>query len=86
MRRIFWLGLGIGFGAGAAVAASRWMQRQAERLAPPNLARKASSAIAGAGSGAGQTVADVAAEFRKGYAEREAQLRASGLVPDDAAP
>jgi len=82
MRRVFWLGLGIGFGAAAALAASRFVQRQAERLAPPNLARKASSAIAGAGSDAGDTVAAVAAEFRKGYAEREAELRASGLVRD----
>ena len=84
MRRLFWLGVGIGFGAASALAASRWMQRQAERLSPPNVARRASRAVAGAGSDAGATLTAVASEFRKGYAEREAELRASGLVPDDA--
>ena len=82
MRQVFWLGLGIGFGAAGALAASRWMQRQAERLAPQNLARRAGRVLADAGSGAGDTFAAAAAEFRKGMHEREAELRASGLVAD----
>jgi len=82
MRRLFWLGLGIGVGAVGALAGSRWVQRQAERLAPANLARNARSAIADAGGGATETLASVAGEFRRGMAEREAELRASGLVPD----
>jgi hypothetical protein len=84
MRRLFWLGLGIGFGATGALAASRWVQRQAERLAPPTIARRASRALAGAGGDAGETLAAAAGEFRKGMAEREAELRAAGLVRDTA--
>ena len=82
MRRLFWFGLGMGAGAAGALATSRWLQRQAQRLAPANLARGARSAIAGAGGDAGETLAAAAAEFRKGMAEREAELRASGLVAD----
>ena len=82
MRRLFWFGAGIGFGAAGALALSRWVQRQAERLAPPNLARRAGGAITNAGGAAGETLASAAAEFRRGMAEREAELRAAGLIDD----
>ena len=85
MRRLFWFGAGIGFGAAAALAASRWVGRQAERLAPPNLARRAGAAITTAGGDAGEILAAAAAEFRKGMADREAELRAAGLI-DDGSP
>jgi len=82
VRRLFWFGVGVGAGAAGALAASRWVGRQAERLAPANLARSARGAIAGAGGDASETLVAAAQEFRKGMAEREAELRASGLVPD----
>ena len=40
MRRTFWLAMGLGAGATGAVMASRWVRRQARRMAPPNLARQ----------------------------------------------
>ncbi len=73
MRRIFWLALGLGAGATGAVMASRWMKRQAERLAPANLAQQA---IAGVGE-LGRLAGEFLDEFRAGAAVKEAEIRAS---------
>jgi len=72
MRRIFWLALGLGAGATSAFLAARWMRRQAQAI-PANLARQASQGVQDLGALAAQTVED----FRRGMAEKEADLRAS---------
>ena len=41
MRRLFWVALGLGAGAAGAIIASRFVQRQAAKVAPANLAREA---------------------------------------------
>jgi hypothetical protein len=41
MRRIFWLALGLGAGAVGAVMTLRFARRQANKVAPANLAREA---------------------------------------------
>lgn len=73
MRRIFWLAMGLGAGATAAVMAGRWARRQAERMAPPNLARRAGRAIQGMGA----VVADAGREFSRAMTEKESELRDS---------
>ena len=73
MRRIFWLALGLGAGATGAVLAARWMRKQAQAMAPANLARQAGRGIQDVGALAGEAVE----EFRRGMAEKEAEVRAS---------
>lgn len=41
MRRLFWVALGLGAGAAGAIIASRFVRRQAAKVAPANLAREA---------------------------------------------
>jgi hypothetical protein len=77
MRRLFWLATGLGAGATGTILLSRWFQRQAERLAPPNLARQAGRVVTAAGADLAGTVATAIEAFREGMAEREAELRAS---------
>jgi hypothetical protein len=74
VRRIFWLAMGLGAGATAAFMASRWARRQAERMAPANVARQAGGVLRDAGS----LLAEAASDFRAGMVEREAEIR-SGL-------
>lgn len=71
-RRLFWMSLGLGAGAAGAVMASRWMRRQADRVAPANLVREAGRGLMGLGG----ELAERLGEFRAGMAEREAELRA----------
>ena len=73
MRRIFWLAVGLGAGATAVVMVNRWAHRQAQRVAPANLAREAGAAMRDLGS----LLGEVAKEFRMGMEEREAELRSS---------
>lgn len=73
MRRIFWLAMGLGAGVTAAVMVSRWARRQAERMAPPNLARQAGETFRDVGS----LVTEALTEFRKGMTEKESEVRAS---------
>jgi hypothetical protein len=73
MRRIFWLAVGLGAGATAAIMMARWTRRQAERMAPPHLAHQAGEAFRDLGS----LVTEAFTEFRKGMAEKEAEVRAS---------
>ncbi len=72
LRRIFWLAVGLGAGATGVVMASRWMDRQKQRLSPANVGRQASAAVGGLAG----AVRDAAREFRQASAEREAQIRA----------
>jgi hypothetical protein len=73
MRRIFWLAVGLGAGATAAIMMARWTRRQAERMAPPNLARQAGETFRDLGS----LVTEAFTEFRTGMAEKESEVRAS---------
>jgi hypothetical protein len=41
VRRLFWVALGLGAGAASAIIASRFVRRQAAKVAPANLAREA---------------------------------------------
>jgi hypothetical protein len=71
VRRLFWTALGLGAGVTAAVMTSRWMRRQSERMAPANLGRQASETL----RDIGQLAREAAEEWRKGMAEKEAEIR-----------
>jgi hypothetical protein len=73
VRRIFWLALGLGAGATGAVLAARWFERQTRRMAPANLARQAG----GAARDLTSLVGEALHEFRRGMAEKEAEVRTS---------
>lgn len=77
MRRLFWLAAGLGAGISGTILFSRWMQRQAERFAPPNLARQAGQALTSAGGDVSSRVTTFVDAFRQGMADREAELRSS---------
>jgi hypothetical protein len=77
VRRLFWLATGLGAGATGTILVSRWLRRQADRLAPPNLARQAGRVLTAAGADLADTLAGAVEAFREGMAEREAELRAS---------
>src|SRR5262249_50100021 len=81
VKRIFWLALGIRAGAAAAVgvSATRWAKRQADKVAPANLAREAKGGLVDLS----RLVSDSMAEGRRAMAEAEADARA-GL--DDGSP
>lgn len=73
MRRLFWLATGLGAGATASVMAGRWLRRQRQALAPANLFHQAGEAARDLSG----LMAEVAAEFRAGMAEKEAEVRSS---------
>jgi hypothetical protein len=73
MRRVFWLAMGLGAGATGALMMRRWARRQAERMSPPNLARQAGETVRDAGS----LLSEALAEFRRGMAEKESEVRSS---------
>ena len=71
-RRLFWLATGLGAGVTATVMVRRWMRRQVERLTPAHLGSQAMRGL----SDLGRVLAEAAEDFRKGAAEREAEIRA----------
>jgi hypothetical protein len=75
MRRLFWLAAGLGAGISGTILFSRWLQRQAERFAPPNIARQAGQALTSAGGDLSDSLGTFLEAFRQGMAEREAELR-----------
>jgi hypothetical protein len=77
MRRLFWLAAGLGAGVSGTLLLSRWLQRQAERFAPPNIARQAGQALTSAGSDVSSRLSTFVEAFREGMAERETELRSS---------
>jgi hypothetical protein len=77
MRRLFWLALGLGAGATGAVLFSRWLQRQVERFAPPNLARQAKGMLSSASGDLTGSLGGAMEAFREGMAEREAEIRST---------
>ena len=72
MRRMFWTALGLGAGVTVAVLASRWMRRQSERMAPANVGRQ----LGDTAKDLGQLAREAMDEWRKGMAEKEAEIRA----------
>ena len=72
MRRAFWAALGLGAGATAAVLTSRWMRKQSERMAPANVGRQ----LGDTARDLGQLLREAMEEWRRGAAEKEAEIRA----------
>jgi hypothetical protein len=72
VRRLFWTALGLGAGVTAAVLTSRWMRRQTERMAPANVGRQ----LGDTARDVGQLLQEALEEWRKGMAEKEAEIRA----------
>jgi len=72
MRRLFWTTLGLGAGVTAAVITSRWMRKQSERMAPSNVGRQ----LGDTARDIGQLLQEALEEWRKGMAEKEAEIRA----------
>ena len=72
MRRGFWVALGLGAGVTAAVLTSRWMRKQTERMAPANMGRQ----LGDTARDLGQLLREALEEWRKGAAEKEAEIRA----------
>jgi hypothetical protein len=69
---MFWTAVGLGAGVTAAVLVSRWMRRQTERMAPANVGRQ----LGDTARDVGQLLREAAEEWRKGMAEKEAEIRA----------
>ena len=72
MRRLFWTALGLGAGVTAAVLTSRWMRKQSDRMAPANVGRQ----LGDTARDIGQLLQEALEEWRKGMAEKEAEIRA----------
>ena len=72
MRRMFWTALGLGAGVTAAILVSRWMKRQSERMAPANIGQQ----LGETARDIGQLARETMEEWRKGAAEKEAEIRA----------
>jgi hypothetical protein len=69
---MFWTAVGLGAGVTTAVLVSRWTRRQRERMAPANVGRQ----LGGTARDVGQLVREAMGEWRKGMAEKEAEIRA----------
>jgi hypothetical protein len=72
LRRVFWLAVGLGAGVTVGLAFTRWARRQADRVAPANVARQAGETVKDVGA----LLTDAFSEFRKGMAEKEQEVRA----------
>lgn len=73
MRRIFWLALGLGAGAAGAVMTVRFARKQADKVAPANLAREARGGL----MDLAKLVSESIAEGRQAMREREEELQGS---------
>lgn len=72
MRRMFWLTVGVGVGTAGTIYVLRWARRQRDRFAPTRVVQQATEVA----RDLGQLLTEALEEFRKGMAEREAELRA----------
>ena len=72
MRRAFWVALGLGAGAVGAIIGSRFLKRQAQKVAPANLAREARGGM----MDLAKLVSESLAEGRTAMREKEEELRA----------
>ncbi len=71
MRRIFWLALGLGAGAVGAVMTARFARKQAQKVAPANLAREAKGGI----MEFSKLVSESLAEGKRAMRDKEEELR-----------
>lgn len=71
MRRLFWVALGLGAGAMGAVMTLRFARRQAQKMAPSNLAREAKGGI----MELAKLVSESVNEGQRAMREREQELR-----------
>lgn len=79
MKRTFWLSAGLAAGATTAVLVSRWMKKQAERMAPTNVARNARDDV----MDFSKRVADSIAEGKRAMEQAERDIRADLDPPVD---
>jgi hypothetical protein len=73
VRRIFWLALGLGAGAVGAVMTARFARKQAQKVAPANLAREAKGGILELS----KLVSESLAEGKRAMQEKEEELRSA---------
>jgi hypothetical protein len=71
VRRLFWVALGLGAGVAGAIMTMRFARRQAERVAPANIARQAKGGI----MDIARRVSESIAEGDRAMRERERELR-----------
>lgn len=76
MKRTFWLSAGLAAGATAAVLTSRFLKRQAQKMAPANIAREAKDDV----MTFAQRVSASIEEGKRAAAEAEREVR-DGLDP-----
>lgn len=79
MKRTFWLSAGLAAGATTVVLVSRWMKKQAERMAPTNVARSARDDV----MDFSKRVADSMAEGKRAMEQAERDIRADLDPPVD---
>jgi len=71
MRRAFWLALGLGAGAVTAIMTTRFARRQAQKVAPANLAREARGGL----MDLARLFSESIAEGKEAMREKEEELR-----------
>ncbi len=71
MRRLFWVALGVGAGAATAIIASRFARKQAQKVAPANLAREARGGL----MDLAKLFSESIAEGKEAMREKEEELR-----------
>jgi len=71
VRRIFWLALGLGAGVAGAVMSMRFLRKQADKVAPANLARQARGGL----MDVARLFSESIAEGREAMREKEEELR-----------
>ena len=71
MKRLFWLAAGLSAGAATAVIASRFVKKQAEKMAPANVARAAGASAVDVS----KRFASAMEEGKRAMDEREAEVR-----------
>jgi hypothetical protein len=71
MRRAFWLALGLGAGAVTAIMTTRFARRQAQKVAPANLAREARGGL----MDLAKLFSESIAEGKEAMREKEEELR-----------
>ena len=71
MRRLFWVAVGLGAGVVGAIVTMRFARRQAQKMAPSNLAREAKGGI----MDLAKLVSESMAEGQRAMREREEELR-----------
>lgn len=71
MRRAFWVALGLGAGVAGAIIGTRFLRRQAEKMAPSHLAREARGGM----MDLAKLFSESLAEGRRAMQDKEEELR-----------